>query len=109
MAVQSERSRLRTALHGRADTLTHCPLCGERARFLHGRADNGHEVAGWLYENPILVCPRAPSGLLVAVNGSLVQVVVIDGRKARARTPEQPGSLDAELDGAEPSVLSTGP
>jgi len=71
-----ERGQLIAALRGRADTLTHCPQCGDRAKFAYGRGDNGHEVAGFLFEQPILVCPRAPAGRFVAVGGSFVTVLI---------------------------------
>jgi hypothetical protein len=78
-----DRGQLIAALRGRADTLTHCPQCGDRAKFAYGRPDNGHEVAGFLFEQPILVCPRAPAGRFVAVGGSAITVLV-SGNHQRA-------------------------
>ena len=84
------RARLADALRGRADTLTHCPQCGERARFLYAKADNGHEVAGWIYEQPILNCPKAPTDRFVTVRGALLVLDVATVAEDRQKpSPEE--------------------
>ena len=77
-----DRGQLIAALRGRADTLTHCPQCGDRAKFAYGRPDNGHEVAGWLFEKPILTCPQAPAGRFLSVKGTLITVTVHEEPRA---------------------------
>ena len=85
MTVIANRDRLLAALGGRrADTLTHCPQCGEPARFKYGSGDGGHEIAGWIYEKPILSCPKVPAGRFLSVGGDLITVAV----SARARVDE---------------------
>ncbi len=77
MTAIARRDYLLASLNGRrADTLTHCPHCGDRAQFADGRNHDGHEIAGWLYEKPILTCPKAPFDRFVSVSGSLIGIAV---------------------------------
>jgi hypothetical protein len=72
----ADRHQLLPALAGRADTLNRCPRCGEPARFAYGRRWEGHEIAGWIYEKPILTCPTAPLDEFVSVKGAPVRLEV---------------------------------
>jgi hypothetical protein len=89
VTVIANRDRLVAALGGRrADTLTHCPQCGKPARFKYGSSDGGHEIAGWIYEKPLLSCPHAPAGRFLSVTGDLVTVAV-NARQVDEPAPAQ--------------------
>ena len=91
----ARRDYLLASLNGRrADTLTHCPHCGDRAQFADGRNHDGHEIAGWLYEKPILTCPKAPFDRFVSVSGSLIGIACTirrwpGTRPRKATTPSE--------------------
>jgi hypothetical protein len=76
MSTRHDMAALVKLLDGRADLLNRCPYCLAPARFRHGRADGGHEVAGWLFEQPILTCPTAPAGRLISIHGDLLTMRV---------------------------------
>jgi hypothetical protein len=86
--VIANRERLLAALGGRRpDTLTHCPHCGNAARFSYGRGDDGHEVAGWIFEKPILVCPDVPADRFISASGSLITIAVHERHNAEQQNP----------------------
>jgi len=79
MSTRNDMAALVEVLDGRADLLNHCPYCLAPARFRHGRADGGHEVAGWLFEQPILTCPKAPAERLISTHGDLLTMHIDKG------------------------------
>ena len=100
MPVIANRDRLLAALGGRrADTLTHCPQCGNAARFSYGRGDDGHEVAGWIFEKAILVCPNAPADRFVSAGGLLITIAVHERPGSEQGRPhiDNESSVDEDL------------